>query len=623
MERNGIVGTTEIIPAELRDKNFRFIRIANRSKRPIDKGWSNNNWNFDDAKLQDHLKKGGNFGVVCGFNNLIVIDCDEQELCEELQDLPKTFTVKTGSGGIHLYYKCPELKKKLILDKNNKHYGEVQSWGSQVVAPGSIHPNGNKYLVIVDAPIVRISFEKLIKKLRPFIKSEDKSQMIYEKNILVDSDINSLQITNIIKVSGFKEHGHEIFGSNPWHGSETGMNFWINPSKNVAYCFRCNAGITISKAIGLNEGIITKCSDYISKDKFTEILDVAREKYGLKTSKQEMEKKTLKVLSYSELKNLEFEEKIPLINLMFNQGEIVLISARPNDFKTMGSLAMAISIASGNKFLDCFETNKARVTFIDEENGLAELKKRITYISNGMNIDENIEISFISNENLRLDDDKDLLKIKGHIKEFKPKVIFVDTLRSAVSFQENDSGSVSDFFSFQIKPLIKKYNVTLVFLHHDKKASKNGYSEADMDRVRGSSVLTAVPDNIFSFKKIENDQAIIMKHIKCRTGRRLEPQKIKVEWKDNDEKLILTCLGNTSEELGVISDCAEAILSWEFEKQNGQFTKHDVNELVSSNNWSKATGSRAVDFLIGKNRINRIKRGLYQFKASGELDDYA
>lgn len=97
-----------------------------------------------------------------------------------------------------------------------------------------------------------------------------------------DSDINSLIITSIIDMSSLKRRGHEYQGSNPWHGSTGGMNFTVEPTKNVAHCFRCHVGINCAQAIALNEGIISHCDQSMTKQQFLEVVKIAQDKYGLK-----------------------------------------------------------------------------------------------------------------------------------------------------------------------------------------------------------------------------------------------------------------------------------------------------------------------------------------------------
>ena len=146
-----------MIPVQLND--CKFCRIASHSKSPIDKGWVQNNYTLKE--ITSWAEKGNNYGVICGINNIAVLDVDEPELLDDAKLLPPTFTVKTGSGGYHLYYRIPDMTRKIVLENDVKHYGEIQFTGSMVVGPQSIHPNGNRYEVIADYPIEEITLEKI------------------------------------------------------------------------------------------------------------------------------------------------------------------------------------------------------------------------------------------------------------------------------------------------------------------------------------------------------------------------------------------------------------------------------------------------------------------------------
>ena len=117
---------------------------------------------FDDPKLKKWLDDGGNYGIVGGFGDLIIIDFDDKEFEKEYIDkLPETFTVRTGSGGTHLYYEAIENKSFKILNEKKDTLVDIQGDGKQVVCPNSIHPNGKKYQVIKDISIAKIKRELL------------------------------------------------------------------------------------------------------------------------------------------------------------------------------------------------------------------------------------------------------------------------------------------------------------------------------------------------------------------------------------------------------------------------------------------------------------------------------
>ena len=113
--------------------------------------------------MKEWLLKGNNVGVIAGFNNLVVVDYDNQEVQDKaIQDLPASLTVRTGSGGLHVYYKATGItsqpNKFKILDKNNNTLVDVQGRGTQVLCPPSIHPNGNEYELVNDLPIAEIDY---------------------------------------------------------------------------------------------------------------------------------------------------------------------------------------------------------------------------------------------------------------------------------------------------------------------------------------------------------------------------------------------------------------------------------------------------------------------------------
>lgn len=74
-------------------------------KQPVERGWKNSH-GLTAAAAHAWLAKGGNVGLLCGepSGRLIVVDIDG----ERPPGLPETPTVRTGGGGLHLYYFVPE-----------------------------------------------------------------------------------------------------------------------------------------------------------------------------------------------------------------------------------------------------------------------------------------------------------------------------------------------------------------------------------------------------------------------------------------------------------------------------------------------------------------------------------
>jgi len=273
------------IPPQLQRPEFRFIRIdmdgPSARKKPLDFDWQNtNNYVSFDRTIRDWLTFGNNYGVVCGYGNLAVIDADDPEIeFLVLNRLPKTFTVRTGSGGKHYYYIIPDLEKKFVLTKGDKHYGEIQWKNAQVVGPNSIHPNGNHYTVVGDYPIATISNQHIKEVFEKFITTNTQ-----ERTYQGENPHQYIDLSKIINLENFRQKGGEFVGKHPIHGSSTGGNFSINVEKGLWHCFRCGTGGGAVSLIAMLNGLI-KCQDArlgcITPEIREQVVQIAKIKHNL------------------------------------------------------------------------------------------------------------------------------------------------------------------------------------------------------------------------------------------------------------------------------------------------------------------------------------------------------
>jgi hypothetical protein len=104
---------------ELLAANFSVIPLI--GKKPIWKDWTKyKNKKPDFELLKNH---NDNFGIVCGFEGLEVIDIDNHfgnsdallAFVEDNISLSDFLVIKTGGGGYHIYYKCDNPKSSQVL----------------------------------------------------------------------------------------------------------------------------------------------------------------------------------------------------------------------------------------------------------------------------------------------------------------------------------------------------------------------------------------------------------------------------------------------------------------------------------------------------------------------------
>lgn len=98
MKINQIPNPDRQIPKQFQNPDFRFVRIPNKSETE--------GLQWDDPMLQEHLKLGGDVGVILGFGGLFCIDADGRPEIEVAvrNKLPATFVVRTPSGGKQFYF---------------------------------------------------------------------------------------------------------------------------------------------------------------------------------------------------------------------------------------------------------------------------------------------------------------------------------------------------------------------------------------------------------------------------------------------------------------------------------------------------------------------------------------
>lgn len=120
-----------------------------RGKHPVGQ------WSKDAENSTRRFHKGRclrNTGIACGPSNLVVVDEDStghlMALLSTLgQELPPTFTVRTGRGHHHYFRQLDDGRERLANSnlKNLSADIDIRADGGYVVGPGSVHQSGEVY----------------------------------------------------------------------------------------------------------------------------------------------------------------------------------------------------------------------------------------------------------------------------------------------------------------------------------------------------------------------------------------------------------------------------------------------------------------------------------------------
>lgn len=266
-------------------RGCRFIKVAKKEKIPVESDWQTfNNYDIDDLDLQDWINKGNNVGVATGFNNLLVVDFDDEEFQKEyLHKLPQTLMQKSGSGLYHLFFKTDTPMSLKIQDNDKKTLADIQGKGKQIIINPSIHPNGNTYQFINNEKIATIKFSEL--------------QAIFSK-YLIDKKLSNNKYKNLDKpdirhvLSQYGVDTSKNPTSCPWHNSKSGKCFSWCENKQLFNCFHCGKGGDVISFIQEHEDC--------SFSEACKILDIEIEKTSKKEniSVNELGKKRIELNSF-------------------------------------------------------------------------------------------------------------------------------------------------------------------------------------------------------------------------------------------------------------------------------------------------------------------------------------
>lgn len=305
-----------MIPAQLQRRDLLFIPIPRGEKGPHIPGWNlvENGVRYDDPGLQAHLSRGGNYGYYPSPDSHILnIDVDHATLFQqtggedllrdtftygahldghkyrgvvEVEDLPTHWKGRVsridspdGERVLELFFPAGEV----TTSTRDPETGEIDEettfkTGGQVVGPGSLHPNGNRYEIVNDTPIRGVKWGDLLQVIQAINPERDtqippKPKIYREYAAGATTRLLRDRYNLTLPYPGDpRPAGQEIRGAHPFHDSSTGDNYTVNLSGGVAYCFRHNVGYDPAGWKAVEYGII-ECGDPFDQEAFLQLVE--------------------------------------------------------------------------------------------------------------------------------------------------------------------------------------------------------------------------------------------------------------------------------------------------------------------------------------------------------------
>jgi len=315
-----------------------------------------------------------------------------------------------------------------------------------------------------------------------------------------------------------------------------------------------------------------------------------------------------------------------LIENQIPKGEIGLLVGKRGRKKTFIGLGQAISITSGKPFLEDKIPEKKKVFFIDEESGKNEIAKRTKLLKAGLGITEDLDITFLSFENIKLNDTSSLRykAFEELVLNIKPDLIIVDCLQRCVNFEvDRDNQSISEFFTGVVRTLTKLIGCSWLFIHHMRKGNPQNKVEDSLDEIRGGSELVNYCRYVLMVdeprkKRKEENSLGIFEVIKM-SNSQIPSSKV-FEFKANLDLISMNYLGTPDEILNTEAKIGEAIKKFIIKEElTGEFRTKDITDNSDEIGFKRSSLSVGIKWLQDNNIIVKEKRGTWRLSSDEEL----
>ncbi len=543
-------------------------------KAPFEKEWQKKGYKFDDTKLLNHKH---NIGIIGGYGNLVILDIDDPKLAKELEKEYNTLTGKTGSGGKHFFFICEEEIKNKVLSQEK---GELRAENYQVVCPPSKHPNGNNYEIYIDKSIRKVSKNFIEGLIKPYLKKEVKSEIKP-----IDTSGSGLEYRRVLAMIREGRNKEQVFNEmmkyNKWatHG-ETYQQY--------------------------------------REDTYNNALE-----YSKKEEKVEQEK--IEPYDFQELMEYKPEPQEWLIKNIIPKKEVGLLVGKRGERKTFTALHFAICLASGRKAFELDEVpEKKKVLIIDEETGKNVMAQRMKSMAKAMNLEkEQLEIKFFSFAGTKLDkkETENYLQFTKMVRDFQPDIIIIDCLQRCVTFEvDKDNAKISELFTDVVRPIIRAYGTTWIFIHHMRKSPTSNYKPEDpLDEVRGGSELVNYCRFVLMCqsprgqqKTQEGGELMVFRVLKMSNAPIQEPKVISFTNNPSD-CLKIVYEGIPADILAGEVQSANAIKEWLFQEQKTEeFRTKDIMDNTNKIGFKKSLLTLGLKVLLKDGFVNKIKRGIWK-----------
>ncbi|GMV83729.1 MAG: hypothetical protein AMXMBFR7_49130 [Planctomycetota bacterium] len=201
----------------------------------------------------------------------------------------------------------------------------------------------------------------------------------------------------------------------------------------------------------------------------------------------------------------------PLIHGLLREGETINVISGPKIGKSWLVIDLALSVATGRRWLDAFECEPGRVLIVDNELHPETSTNRIPKVAKARGIPLDLIVDHIHVQNLR-GQLQDLFALSSLFRSFKRgeyKIIVLDAFYRFMPMRcdENDNGTMASLYN-HIDRYADELGCAFVLIHHTSKGNQSSKEVTDVGAGAGSQ--SRATDTHLILRKHEEEDAVVV-----------------------------------------------------------------------------------------------------------------
>jgi RecA-family ATPase len=218
----------------------------------------------------------------------------------------------------------------------------------------------------------------------------------------------------------------------------------------------------------------------------------------------------LPVVRVGEIKSEESAHRW-LVEGLWGASSVGVIGGAPKCAKTWLGLDMALSVATGTACLGKYVVPEPGPVLVYlAEDALPVVRERIEGMVRHRDLDlAGVEIHVITVPVLRLDRDRDRMRLLETTKRLRPRLLVLDPLVRLHGIDENHAGEVAELLAY-FRSLQRQLDLSVLLVHHTRKNAAGGAAAGQ--GLRGSSDIHAFGDSNLYLRRAKDHLVLSSEH---------------------------------------------------------------------------------------------------------------